>query len=151
MRNSKSSRNIHPAAMSWTMTPSHSILASRCQTRNLKLVPYLRKWNLMRRDGKRVIVLTRSGNIIWKFVPFVSSIEYRLNISSQVCIVRIMKGRRHLAHNDLVNEVTNMLLSRFQPEPLAIKRRIENLIEVCTLVMGWASISSDPFFTERVS
>ena len=94
----------------------------------------------MRRDGKRVIVLTRSGNIIWKFVPFVSSIEHRLNISSQVCIVRIMKDRRHLAHNDLVNEVTNMLLSRFQPEPLAIKRRIENLIEVCTLVMGWVHL-----------
>jgi cullin 3 len=47
-----------------------------------------------------------------------------------------MKDRKHLAHNDLVNEVTKLLLSRFQPEPLAIKRRIENLIEVCTLVIG---------------
>lgn len=47
----------------------------------------------------------------------------------EACIVRIMKDRKHLSHNDLVNEVTKLLLSRFQPEPLAIKRRIENLIE----------------------
>ena len=98
-----------------------------------------------------MIVLTRSGNIRWKFVSFASSIEHLLNISSQACIVRIMKDRKHLGHNDLVNEVTKLLLSRFQPEPLAIKRRIENLIEVCTLVMAWASVVPDTFFTERVS
>ncbi|CDO78180.1 hypothetical protein BN946_scf184797.g6 [Trametes cinnabarina] len=45
------------------------------------------------------------------------------------CIVRIMKDRKHMTHNDLVNEVTRQLASRFQPNPVAIKKRIENLIE----------------------
>ena len=35
-----------------------------------------------------------------------------------------------MTHNDLVNEVTRQLTSRFQPDPLGIKKRIENLIEV---------------------
>ncbi|KAG2017666.1 ubiquitin ligase SCF complex subunit Cullin [Coprinopsis cinerea AmutBmut pab1-1] len=47
----------------------------------------------------------------------------------EACIVRVMKDRKHLAHNALVNEVTKQLSSRFHPDPLAIKRRIEGLIE----------------------
>lgn len=41
-----------------------------------------------------------------------------------------MKDRKHLAHNTLVNEVTRQLASRFSPNPLDIKKRIEGLIEV---------------------
>lgn len=37
-----------------------------------------------------------------------------------------------MTHNDLVNEVTRQLASRFQPNPMAIKKRIEGLIEVHT-------------------
>lgn len=51
----------------------------------------------------------------------------------QACIVRIMKNRKHMTHNDLVNEVTRQLSSRFQPNPLSIKKRIEGLIEVSAL------------------
>ena len=44
-----------------------------------------------------------------------------------------MKDRKHMTHNDLINEVTRQLASRFQPNPLDIKKRIEGLIEVnCT-------------------
>ena len=43
--------------------------------------------------------------------------------------MRIMKDRKHLSHNELVNEVTQQLSSRFQPVPLQIKKRIEALIE----------------------
>ena len=53
--------------------------------------------------------------------------EYRV---WQACIVRIMKDRKHMTHNDLINEVTRQLASRFQPNPLNIKKRIEGLIEV---------------------
>ena len=35
-----------------------------------------------------------------------------------------------MSHNDLVNEVTRQLASRFQPDPIMIKKRIEGLIEV---------------------
>jgi len=48
---------------------------------------------------------------------------------TEACIVRIMKDRKHMTHNELINEVTRQLGSRFQPEPLNIKKRIENLIE----------------------
>ncbi|PSR75595.1 hypothetical protein PHLCEN_2v9075 [Hermanssonia centrifuga] len=52
---------------------------------------------------------------------------------TEACIVRIMKDRKHMTHNDLINEVTRQLASRFQPNPLSIKKRVEGLIEVCTL------------------
>jgi hypothetical protein len=35
-----------------------------------------------------------------------------------------------MTHNDLMNEVTRQLASRFQPDPLNIKKRVEGLIEV---------------------
>ena len=44
--------------------------------------------------------------------------------------MRIMKDRKHMTHTDLVNEVIRQLSSKFIPEPILIKRRIENLIEV---------------------
>lgn len=47
----------------------------------------------------------------------------------QACIVRIMKSRKTLAHNDLVNEVVQQLMQRFQPTPALIKKRIESLLE----------------------
>ncbi|KAF8183923.1 Cullin, partial [Pholiota molesta] len=45
------------------------------------------------------------------------------------CIVRIMKDRKHMKHNDLINQVTAQLTSKFSPEPMLIKKRIEHLIE----------------------
>ncbi|KAJ8502376.1 hypothetical protein ONZ45_g11822 [Pleurotus djamor] len=47
----------------------------------------------------------------------------------EACIVRIMKDRKHMTHNDLVHEVTKQLVGRFVPSPLNIKKRIEGLIE----------------------
>ncbi|KAG5638768.1 pre-tRNA nuclear export protein [Sphagnurus paluster] len=48
---------------------------------------------------------------------------------TEACIVRIMKDRKHMSHNDLINEVTRQLAARFHPDPLNIKKRIEGLIE----------------------
>jgi len=47
----------------------------------------------------------------------------------EACIVRIMKSRKQLNHNQLVSEVVEQLNKRFQPSPLVIKKRIEGLIE----------------------
>lgn len=47
----------------------------------------------------------------------------------EAAIVRIMKARKTLSHNDVIAEVTAQLASRFQPQPAAIKKRLENLIE----------------------
>jgi len=47
----------------------------------------------------------------------------------EAVIVRVMKSRKTLEHNQLVMEVTRHLTSRFQPAPTLIKQRIEKLIE----------------------
>jgi cullin 3 len=47
----------------------------------------------------------------------------------EAAIVRIMKTRKTLEHNQLVAEVTRQLGSRFQPAPLFIKKRVESLID----------------------
>ncbi|KAM7511343.1 hypothetical protein LguiB_010218 [Lonicera macranthoides] len=47
----------------------------------------------------------------------------------EAAIVRIMKARRVLDHNNIVTEATKQLQSRFLPNPVVIKKRIESLIE----------------------
>lgn len=45
------------------------------------------------------------------------------------CVVRIMKSRRQIAHQDLLTECLQQLSARFCPEPKQIKLRIEDLIK----------------------
>ena len=47
----------------------------------------------------------------------------------EACIVRVMKARKRLKHNDLVVEVTTILAPRFTPTPHSIKQRLERLID----------------------
>ncbi|TFY82115.1 hypothetical protein EWM64_g1893, partial [Hericium alpestre] len=56
-------------------------------------------------------------------------VEEERRHQTEACIVRIMKDRKHMSHNDLINEVTRQLATRFQPNPLNIKKRVEGLIE----------------------
>ena len=48
---------------------------------------------------------------------------------TEACIVRVMKARKTLGHNELVIEVTKMLAPRFTPTPQSLKKRIERLID----------------------
>ncbi|RYR64882.1 hypothetical protein Ahy_A03g010909 isoform A [Arachis hypogaea] len=47
----------------------------------------------------------------------------------EAAIVRIMKSRKQLDHNNLIAEVTKQLQSRFLANPTEVKKRIESLIE----------------------
>ncbi|KAL5080229.1 hypothetical protein RYX36_008650 [Vicia faba] len=47
----------------------------------------------------------------------------------EAAIVRVMKSRRILEHNNVIAEVTKQLQARFYPNPVVIKKRIESLIE----------------------
>ncbi|KAG0037030.1 Cullin-3 [Podila clonocystis] len=51
------------------------------------------------------------------------------NHMAEAAIVRVMKNRKQLDHNNLVAEVVAQLQVRFNPSPTMIKRRIEALIE----------------------
>lgn len=42
----------------------------------------------------------------------------------EATVVRIMKSRRTLPHNDLIAEVTKQLANRFSAQPAFIKRRV---------------------------
>ncbi len=43
--------------------------------------------------------------------------------------MRVMKARKQLAYQQLINEVLQQLQNRFKPNPNHIKKRIESLID----------------------
>lgn len=47
----------------------------------------------------------------------------------EATIVKVMKSRKRLSHQDLILEATKILQSKFMPDPQVIKKRIEHLIE----------------------
>jgi len=47
----------------------------------------------------------------------------------EAAIVRIMKSRKQLEHNNLIAEVAKQLQPRFFANPTEVKNRIDNLIE----------------------
>jgi len=55
-------------------------------------------------------------------------LEARKN-TVEASIVRVMKSRKTLDHNNLITEVVKQLSSKFVVEPAFIKKRIESLIE----------------------
>eukprot|EP00939_MAST-03C_sp_MAST-3C-sp1_P002078 g2078.t1 len=59
---------------------------------------------------------------------FSKTIEKERQILVEASVVRIMKARLSLEHNDLVTEVVRQLSTRFQPSPHFVKQRIEDLI-----------------------
>uniref|UniRef100_A0A6U4JV64 Cullin family profile domain-containing protein n=1 Tax=Phaeomonas parva TaxID=124430 RepID=A0A6U4JV64_9STRA len=56
-------------------------------------------------------------------------VESRRKHLVEAHVVRIMKARKTLRHNELVAEVTRQLAQRFSPDPVLIKKRVESLIE----------------------
>ncbi|KAF9200508.1 Cullin-3 [Haplosporangium sp. Z 27] len=56
-------------------------------------------------------------------------VEDARNHMAEAAIVRVMKSRKSLDHNNLIAEVISQLQGRFNPAPSMIKKRIEALID----------------------
>ena len=79
------------------------------------------------RGGGATGAAAASSSIIDGAVPVAVEEDRRHLVEAS--IVRIMKARKTLSHNDLIAEVTRQLSNRFSPPPMFIKKRIESLIE----------------------
>ena len=62
-------------------------------------------------------------------IQITSKVDDDRRLLVEATIVKIMKSRKTLEHNQLVTEVIKLLSTRFMPEPAIIKKRIESLIE----------------------
>lgn len=56
--------------------------------------------------------------------------KFYMTADGQACIVRVMKNRKTMRHNDLISEVAHQVSTRFTPSLSMIKKRIESLIDV---------------------
>lgn len=66
---------------------------------------------------------------IMKYVPALSESSYPATCCASLLILPNYRQRKELSHQTLVTETIQQLLSRFKPDPLMIKQRIEGLIE----------------------
>jgi len=48
-----------------------------------------------------------------------------------------MKAHKNMTHNELISETTRQLASRFLPDPMSIKKRIEALIEASGALLNF--------------
>lgn len=79
------------------------------------------------RGAEQPITITKNSEPGGADMP--SSVEEDRKHLTEAVIVRVMKSRKQLEHNQLVVEVTKHLQNRFAPTPQLIKQRIERLIE----------------------
>jgi cullin 3 len=118
--------------------------------RKSRSVPSLQELRTRTRGREHGIVSMKSENIRWRYLAFhfhFICIAFFLSVPRQACIVRIMKDRKQMNHNSLVHEVTQQLTSKFIPEPLLIKKRIEHLIEVRKFPQNCVYFLYRPFLT----
>jgi len=134
----------------WT-TLSPSTMISPLGCKKSRSVLSLQELRTRTRGKKHGIASMKNGGIRWRYLAFSSSASGFLSISQQACIVRIMKDRKCMSHNGLINEVTQHLTSKFIPEPLAIKKRIEHLIEVSPCKLRVLPLPCLPSCPERIS
>jgi cullin 1 len=57
------------------------------------------------------------------------NVQQDRKLAIEACIVRVMKARNHLTHQQLVMEVSQNLSNIFKPDARIIKKRIEDLIQ----------------------
>lgn len=72
---------------------------------------------------------TQNGGLVDGSASVPVTVEEDRRHLLEAAIVRIMKARKMLNHNDLVAEVMRQLSGRFVPSPQFVKKRVESLIE----------------------
>jgi len=77
----------------------------------------------------KILTITKPGDADADADKIIKKVDEDRRHEIEAAIVRIMKTRKQLNHNQLVIEVTEQLKSRFSPTPAIIKKRIEALIE----------------------
>jgi cullin 3 len=93
-------------------------------------IPLVKDSSVMRGDannGRANGAVFASAAAVSGAVPFPVEEDRRHLV--EAALVRIMKARKSLHHNDLIAEVTRQLSVRFTPAPQFVKKRIESLIE----------------------
>lgn len=92
-------------------------------------VPLVQMKSMPGMDGSNLMRVEAADGVAVMGSDVPATVEEDRKHLVEAVIVRIMKSRKTLDHNQLVMEVTRHLTSRFQPSPTLIKQRIEKLIE----------------------
>jgi cullin 3 len=74
-------------------------------------------------------VSTRHGESETERTATTQKVEEDRRFEIEACIVRIMKSRKKIKHNQLIAELVEQVSSRFHPNLSVIKNRIETLID----------------------
>ena len=102
---------------------------------SLCAVQSVRKGSMNVHSGRKIVVADpepsnfKGGESSGEEKDTMEKIEVDRKGELEAYIVRIMKMRKQLQHNQLVAELVEQVKKRFQPSPMAIKTRIEALID----------------------
>jgi len=77
----------------------------------------------------KIPLLSSKSAIVTKKAEVPTSVLETRKNQVEAALVRVMKARKTLDHNNLIAEVVKQLSSRFAVEPAFIKKRIESLID----------------------
>jgi cullin 3 len=90
-------------------------------------IPLVSMKETMMEDGKGAVGTEEGGAAALGELP--KEVEEDRRHLVEAVVMRIMKARKTLHHNELIAEVTRQLQVRFLPRPQFIKKRVESLIE----------------------
>lgn len=121
-------RNLQSLAVA----PKHRILLKEPMSRDVKPSDRFYFNDNFTSQYTRIKVSIVAGNKVESEVErkeTMEKVEAMRDIQVEAAVVRIMKDRKILDHNNIVSEVTKQVSNRFLPSPPQIKKRIEGLIE----------------------
>jgi len=119
----------HPKVRLLKKTPNNKNIApDHTFTYNLQYTSKLKRVKIPLLSAKQSSSLPLTSPLS-PVKPVPDSISETRKSRVEATIVRLMKERKTLEHNTLVEEVTNQLASRFPVEASFVRKRIESLIE----------------------